>query len=73
MRRRPQSLGEPVKLTVSPVTLKLPGVAAPNSAETCVAVVPVLSADPAKPAAGEQVIRPRHGKAGWPGVAALAL
>ncbi len=34
---------------------------------------PVLSTDPAKPAAGEQVIRPRHEKAGWPGVAALAL
>ena len=73
MRRRPQSLGEPVKLTLSPDMLKFPGVAAPNSADTCVAAAPVLSTDPTKPAAGEQVIRPRHGNAGWPSVAALAL
>ena len=73
MRRRPQSQGEPVKATVSPDTLKLPGVAAPNSAVTCVAAVPALFTDPAKPAAGEQVIRPLHGNAGWPNVAAVAL
>ena len=43
MRRRPQSLGEPVKLTLSPETLKFPGVAAPNSADTWVAAVPLYS------------------------------
>jgi hypothetical protein len=45
----------------------------PKKAETCVAAVAVLSTVPAKPAAGEQVIRPRQGKVGWPEVAALAL
>ena len=72
MRRRPQSPGEPVQLTPSPETLKLAGVAAPNSAATCAAAVAVLSTVPAYPAAGEQVIRPRHGKAGWPVPAALS-
>jgi hypothetical protein len=48
-------------------------VAAPKKASTCAAAAAVLSALPAKPAAGEQVIRPRHGKEGWPGIAALSL
>ena len=39
MRRRPQSPDGPVQLTLSPETLKLAGVAAPNSADTCVAAV----------------------------------
>ena len=54
------------------LVLKLAGVAAPNSAATWLAAVAVLSTVPAKPAAGEQVIRPRQGNAGWPVSAALS-
>jgi len=63
----------PVQVTVSPDTLKLAGVAVPNSADTCVAAVAVLSTVPAKPAAGEQVMRPRQGKLGCRIVTALSL
>ena len=45
----------------------------PNSDATCVAAVAVLSTVPAKPAAGEQVILPRHGSTDWPMAAALSL
>ena len=72
MRRRPQSPDGPVQITLWPETLKLAGVAAPNSAATCAAAVAVLSTVPANPAAGEQVIRPRQGNAGWPDAAALS-
>jgi hypothetical protein len=64
--------GGPVQLTLSPETLKLAGVPRRRSAATCAAAVAVLSTVPAKPAAGEQVIRPRQGKAGWPISAALS-
>jgi hypothetical protein len=73
MRHGPQSPGETVKLTVSPDTLKPPGAATPNTAETGVTAVPVLSTDPASRAAGEPMIRLRQGTAGCPGVAGLAL
>ena len=46
--------------------------AATKKAATCAAAVAVLSTVPAKPAAGEQVIRPRQGKAGWLASAALS-
>jgi hypothetical protein len=41
--------GGPVQETVSPETLKLAGVAAPNSAATWLAAVAVLSTVPANP------------------------
>ena len=73
MRRRPQSLGVPVKVTVVPLIENCVRKADPKKAATCVAAPAVLSGEPVKPAAGEQVIRPRHGNTLWPGVAAFAL
>jgi hypothetical protein len=72
MRRRPQSSAASVQETVSPETAKSEGLAEPKKAATWLAAVAVLSTVPASPAAGEQVIRPRHGKAGWPVSAALS-
>jgi hypothetical protein len=62
-----------VKVTVVPLIEYCVLKADPKKAATCVAAPAVLSGEPVKPAAGEQVMRPRQGNTLCPTPAALAL
>ena len=61
MKRRYDHSSVPEKVTVCPSQPNWAGNADPTKLATWLAAAPVLSGEPAWPAAGEQVMRPRQG------------